>query len=278
MRDFTEGRRISYGRLFVKMLAVGIVPFLVFCAVRWMKVGSFGVTPLGSWNLAVLTIQFLNRDQLTRFEEDLRPVVEAIIESRDAQGLGPPEGAKLIPMPMYNNAYLMTGRDVYYPVLRKHLKEVRGLELPDEADFPFSEHLGELDRFSRKIALATLQIAPGIYVLYLMKSFLFAVAFTLYATGVIAVMAIVLFATQVAWLLVRRGPPGTADEASLAVRRDWEEIRTMLCISGLFYFGSLSVFLPVMSPDGRYLATAAVFVPGTLGLCIMEMVKRIRRN
>jgi hypothetical protein len=277
MRDFTEERRTSYGRLFGKILAAAIVPLFLFCGVRWVQVGSFGVTPLGSMNLTALTIQFLNRDQLTHFEADLRPVIEAIIESRDGQGLGPPEGAKLIPMPMYNNAYLMTWRDVYYPVLRKHLKEVKGLEAPDYANLPFSEHLGELDRIGRRIALATLRIVPSLYVLYLVKSFLFAVAFTLYATGVIAVMAVVLFATHVAWLLVRRGPPGTADEASLAVRRDWEEIRTMLCISGLFYLGNLSVFLPVMSPDGRYLATASVFFPGTLGLCILEMVKRIRR-
>ena len=253
---------------------------LLLCGVRWVQVGSFGVTPLGSMNLTALTIQFLNRDQLTHFEADLRPVIEAIIESRDGQGLGPPEGVKLIPMPMYNNVYLVTWRDVYYPVLRKHLKEVKGLEAPDYPEHAVFRTPGRAKwvPIRPEDCFGHFANCTGLYVLYLVKSFLFAVAFTLYATGVIAVMAVVLFATPNGLAPgLRRGPPGTADEANLAVRRDWEEIRTMLCISGLFYLGNLSVFLPVMPPDGRYRATASVFFPGTLGLCILEMVKRIRR-
>ncbi len=261
-------------KLMIGALAASVIPFAVFCSIRWAVVGHFGLTSYGALQLAGVTVQFLNRDIVRQLDEELQPLALAIIESRDARNLGLPEGLLMMPMPMFNNYFIACLFEVFVPAAQEFLNEKNGTTHPVKEFNELGGRIMAVNEVASRLAIATMRARPGVYILYYIKAFLFAVSFTLYVTGTVTALALVLFMAHGIFIL--RG--NRNEQAGMLLQIDGEdrslEFRTMLFLGGMFYLAHLLVVIPVVTPEGRYLCTAAAFIPSILVVDLLRTLKK----
>jgi hypothetical protein len=216
----------------------------------------------------------LNRDIVRQLDEELQPLALAIIESRDARNLGLPEGLLMMPMPMFNNYFIACLFEVFVPAAQEFLNEKNGTTHPVKEFNELGGRIMAVNEVASRLAIATMRARPGVYILYYIKAFLFAVSFTLYVTGTVTALALVLFMAHGIFIL--RG--NRNEQAGMLLQIDGEdrslEFRTMLFLGGMFYLAHLLVVIPVVTPEGRYLCTAAAFIPSILVVDLLRTLKK----
>jgi hypothetical protein len=79
-----ESRDISSRvKITLRLIAATSLPLLVFCSLRWMVVGNFGLVSSGGMNLVGITGQFLEREMIPKLPPDLQPLANKIVETRE---------------------------------------------------------------------------------------------------------------------------------------------------------------------------------------------------
>lgn len=62
----------------VQFAATTIIPFLVFCTLRWAVVGDWGLVSFGGYNLIGIVAQFLDKQTIGSLPKDLQPLAQGI--------------------------------------------------------------------------------------------------------------------------------------------------------------------------------------------------------
>ena len=74
-------RRIAW------MLAATTIPFALFCSLRWMVVGHWGLVSFGGYNIIGIAGQFLDPALVEALPPDLQPLGQAIVDRRVELGI-----------------------------------------------------------------------------------------------------------------------------------------------------------------------------------------------
>jgi hypothetical protein len=272
-----HGLSRGWRKLFACLLIASIVPFLAFASFRLMVVGHFGLVSYGSLMLSGITTQFMTKPMVERFDADLRPLATAIIESRDRNGLAPPEGHRMWPLVDYCAIFARTLTHVVIPTTLKHLPEV-GPRDESEARAVSSITTAEsmpLDDVSRRLAVATIRARPFAYLLYCVKSFAYQISFTLYVNATISLLFLGLFAAHL-YVALQESIVPTRSQVAFAceVQPPTENVGPLVFLSGLFFLANVLLITIAAPPDGRYLLAASAFIPSALAVGLWQEVRR----
>ncbi len=80
LRDASPNRSSHAKKVCLGVVAVTFLPVMAYCGLRLVTVGHFGVASVEGHNLTGIATQFLTRDMVKEFDEDLRPLALSIIE------------------------------------------------------------------------------------------------------------------------------------------------------------------------------------------------------
>jgi hypothetical protein len=257
-------------RLGLRTAAISLFPFLFFCLFRLVTVGHFGVVSYGGMNAVGITTQFLTKEMVKDFDEDLRPLALTLIEERDrlnASVILPtavsPTGGQIIAMP-YWHEYFVAYENLAFDVIAKNFSSEakvdlkRALPTMTVADKPI-----DLNRIATRLAKATFIARPVVHVIYYVKSVFYSFGFTLYAEYTIVPLLMILF---LAHLVISVGGPQSTFHGKIC----WgkvvasSELRALISAGGLFYLAKIFMVDLVNPPTGRYLLAAAMFVPSII--------------
>ena len=64
------------------LVAVSLLPLVLFCTVRWLIVDHFSIVSFGGNNFAGVVTRFLDRETLTKISADVRPLAEEVLRRR----------------------------------------------------------------------------------------------------------------------------------------------------------------------------------------------------
>lgn len=121
----------------VTYVAIVLIPFVMFCTLRWAVVGHWGLVSFGGYNIIGVVGQFLDQSSVDAMPDELRPVAQAIVDrSSQLEGAEKPDNFLAMER-MYNR----TIWEVAVPVVR----ELHG-DNPPVVNRVLSQLSGELMR------------------------------------------------------------------------------------------------------------------------------------
>ena len=68
--------------MLVGLCSIAIVPFLLFCFLRWVVVGHFGLVSFGGMNIIGIAGQFLTEDMIPKLPETVQPLAVRVLATR----------------------------------------------------------------------------------------------------------------------------------------------------------------------------------------------------
>lgn len=69
-------------RVALRLAAGAWIPFLMYCGIRWLLVGQFGLVSFGGYNLVGITGQLLREDSIAAMSDDVRSFAERLAAER----------------------------------------------------------------------------------------------------------------------------------------------------------------------------------------------------
>jgi len=250
------------------------LPLLAFCGLRHATVGHFGLVSFAGVEQVGITTQFLTKAMIERFDPELRPLAKAVLEAREREGLGVPDGMSMFPMPQFMDYYMAHQQLVCDTIRAVELRRGKSGGSPGRPSFGGSpDDQAEVDRWAQRLAWATFCARPGIHALYYTKAFFYSVSFSLYAEGLITALLLILFGIflfRITWgqrINLRSNGP---ERSGLAVM---QQLGALVCLAGLFFFSKILLATAVVAPAGRVLIAASVFIPCALGATILMALR-----
>jgi hypothetical protein len=265
---------MTLGKLFAGMVSACFIPFLLFCGLRSVVVGHFGLVSFGGFNMVGITTQFLTQNIVQSLDPDLQPIARAIIELRDQKNLGPPDGKSMAPIPVfvdsYYNRYFQEGiLSPIWEAARTKSQDQQGFN----QNFLPQNNMVHVNRISLRLALSVLEARPGIHLIYYVKSFFYSLSFTIYVEGIITVLLLLLFLAHLLLSLLDQ-TEGLRHACSGTHLREAMEFTTIMTISVFFYLAKILLMILVEPPAGRYLMAAALFLPSMVSTALFHTLKR----
>jgi hypothetical protein len=260
------------GKYAVGVAIACFLPFALFCALRYVAVGHFGLVSFAGINLVGITTQFLSKDAVKQFDESLKPLAMAILELRDQKNLGVPQGHTMVPMTQFTDYYY---RNYYVDGVLDPIREAARETARKEGHSRLSgaAETIEANNIATRLAFATIRARPWVHIFYYAKSFLYSVSFTLYVEPAIVFLLLLLFVTHLGIAL--------RDKISREKRivgpwslHDTMEFNTILVTAVLFYLAKLLLVISVEPPHGRYFMPAALFIPSVIAGAWFITLKR----
>ncbi len=240
----------------LRLLAASFVPFLAWCALRWFVVGHFGLVSFGGYNIIGIAGQLLDRETVSLLDNEVRPLAEKILQSREAEKSWPSQ------------------RD--YDSMESHFnKTVWEIAVPAASELYNADSRVmnlQMANLSSQIVLAH----PRAYATWLVwaakRAIRSSIEITLRNPVSMLAMPVMLVAFAVRWrrnvlALKLSEPPPDSAAFQLIV---WTALGYALCKIGLVIL--------VEPPIDRYCAPATVFCPSLLAMVACRMVRRAMPN
>ena len=241
-----RSRRFAY--LAAGLFAASVVPFLLFCSVRWAVVGHFGLVSFGGYNLIGISAQFLDEDLVRELSPETRPLAQALVERR--------RHAPWWSAPQEYADMEATYNPLIWEIAVPAAEELYGDD-PVAVNQAVSALAGEIIR--RR---------PARYVRWLVRAGREGVSRLLQIVITdpgVRLGLFVLLLIQVA-VVVRRWTSGVLPAAIAPSDRRFVEANTLLWLALGFAVAKLVLVILVEPPLQRYLAPAAVLAPPVLGI------------
>lgn len=273
LREERHAWKHYFGKCALGITAACFLPFLLFSTIRYLAVGHFGLVSFAGINLVGITTQFLTKDAINQFDEDLQPLALAILELRDRKNLGIPPGHSMVPMTQFTDYYY---RNYYLDGVLDPVSEAAEKEMVQEKvgrQLPGAVATIGINNISTKLAFATIRARPWIHMWYYAKSFLYSVSFTIYVEPAIAGLLLLLFVVHVGVAFSDGVYDGRRTGGSWDLL-DLMEFNTILVTAVLFYLSKLLLVIAVEPPHGRYFMPAALFIPSIIAVALFTVLKR----
>lgn len=301
----------SWWRLGLRASALSFIPFLAFCALRWLVVGHFGLVSFGGYNVIGVASSMLSPKVVASMPQSLRPLAQAMLEERTARGLGPIDERRFGSEKAryrawyaeYNPNILEATRQVVFPATLERYRERRQALLEERSELERErsggettarlteidrqlEELGTRQHYSRRetnrlfseLARAIVRARARLYADWIAHGTTQGLTWTLERVRGVAWTAYAALAALVAVLVaavffpsLRRAGLG----AHLA--RGLRRIELLLWAAGAVYVSMLFLVVLVEPPIERYLMSAALLLPSALGALAAEMTLALAR-
>ncbi len=180
---------LSWKALFVRITVATTVPLIVFCFLRLLVVGNFGLVSFAGFNVIGTATQFLNERVEKALPDRFRPLAAAMMEERDRinrsfSGCVVPDPAlqPVIPIPYwgrYHDAYVQ----VYVATAQQVLFKVAANQAVHLQQLNKGKHILVLNQTALDIAEATFKARPAVHLVYYIKVFLYGISVAIYAEG-----------------------------------------------------------------------------------------------
>jgi hypothetical protein len=136
IRNQTWNWKKLYKNIFIKLLAISIIPLLFFCTLRLALVNHFGVVSFEGFNIAGIAISMLNDELISDLPSAQQPLATAIVERRKLHGesMKTEEGGEIIPgagiVPKYCTQPLPLPTSYYYRWVECYAYNIWQLSVP----------------------------------------------------------------------------------------------------------------------------------------------------
>ncbi len=258
-----ERFRQSAGRC-LRYVAATVLPFLLYCVMRWLIVGHFGIVSFGGFNLVGVTGQFLEPAALNKLSADVRPIAETMLRYRAQMPNWAPPGDFLTMESMYNPT-------------------VWGMAVPAAREIHGNDDVAVNNALSQ-LGKELLFLYPRAYFRWLVMNSWHAVAQVVQLTaldrGCVLLWAILL---GVHFVALRRGPDPSSPDGGFSdpTRRDqdarqtFQELHLLCWFAVAFAFANGLLVVLVQAANDRYMSGAMTFLPAAIAVCVATYAARV---
>ena len=269
LRNSSDWRGIL--RWSVGLAAVTLVPFLLFCGLRWVTVGHFGVVSFGGTNLAGMAASFVDRRVVRELPQEHRLLARRLHSRRAQIGWRPMRLDSDIfeYFGQYSDNIWKVARPAARQTYRQHQRRV--VEEPGEsqwdprpAEVVQNEMLGSASK-------AIIRLTPKHYFKWFTNAVLLGLRNLLGYVWIVAPLWVVFLSLPI--LILRKGAGAEAPEACRSVRT---RALIALLILGVGYFAAYLLLVSVVSyPARQYLVSMTLFLPSAICVQLFEIWRRI---
>lgn len=250
-------RQSKPARTCAGLITAAWLPWLGWCALRWLVVGHFGLVSFGGYNLIGVSGQFLEQPLVAELSDDLQPVARRALEIRAGlPGWEPPAD--------------------YYAMERMYNPTVWQIFVPAAAE----EHADDPVAVNRTVGAIAGEIAlrrPADYFRWLrcaVREGVIALLFLTWSSKPGLLCLAVLLACELRDLLRRDAPrplPSTEDQSAARLAR-----QVLVWTAVGFALAKLALVVLVEIPNHRYMTAAGVFLPALLVVLCVDRCRRLR--
>lgn len=235
------------------LCALTVVPFLLFCTLRWAVTGHFGLVSFGGINLIGIAGSMLTPEVVPRLPEATRPLARAILERRQVKRMRLEEGYD------YQRWVSIYNRNVSGMALRAARK------LPELAGLGTRSFWVEANRQLTALSWALIRLHPGLYARWVRDSMVAALLRMTESTALrLSAVALALSVAAAAWRRARDRRRSAAGPWTLRSWR-WASPGTGLVLAAVAYaVASIALTVLVEPPIDRYVFAAELLLPSGL--------------
>ena len=249
-------RRRSFG---LGLAAASVLPFLLFCTLRWAVVGHFGLVSFGGFNTIGIAAPLLEPSLVAELPPARRPLAAAIIDRQRAEGVEPL--AQLAGHSWWQR--LRHWQDTYNPNIWR-VAVPAGEQLLGSAEGERNEVA--LNRDLAALAAAVLARRPGAYLQWIAFNLAWGVAYTTLRLLWLPLLALALAA---GWSWSRRPAGGWRP----ALRElPWRQLLLPLHLAGSFFLAGLLLVVLVEPAEERYLIQLSFLAAGALVVPLVSLL------
>ncbi|MFV0445774.1 MAG: hypothetical protein ACK5Q5_19520 [Planctomycetaceae bacterium] len=237
--------------------AATVLPFLVYCCLRWTVVGHWGLVSFGGYNIVGVTGQFLELDDVERLSVELQPLARELIRRRQLQ-------STIVPPTDF-----VSMENSYSPAIWQWIVPTTHAVVGDDVI--------QVNAVLNRLSVELMKMHRAEYLRWLLWNSQHAArqAFniTLHDRGVI-LLGVLLITTHF-WSLIRRRYESPPARIVISPRESFVENHLLLW-TALAFAAAKSLLVILVEPAiGRYMIAATVLFPSVLGLwtgCYLEQV------
>jgi hypothetical protein len=253
-RDVDRGKLLRFS---AAIIVATVLPFVLFCATRWLFVGHFGLVSFGGYNVIGVAGQLLDESTAQDVPDDLRPLATSILQRRERLSNWESPDSFLAMERTFNP----TVWDVSVPAAR---------QLYD----------GDAVKMNQQLTRLSFQILarhPGAYLRWLVwnvKHGLIQLVGLLAKDKATLVCFAVLLLTHFKNLIQRRDARAKCASDDEAIIR-FTQSHLLLWLALGFAVGKLLLVVLVEPANDRYMTGAMVFLPAAFVCCAANYVGRV---
>lgn len=251
----------------VGLAALTLVPYLVFCGLRWVTVGHFGVVSFGGTNLAGLAASFVDGRVVRELPREHRPLARRLMSRRTRMGWRPMrlDSDILEYFGQYSDNIWKVARPVAkktYRIDRQRVVKELGESQwdPRPMEVVVNEMLGSASK-------AILRLKPRHYFKWVASAILFGLRHLLEYAWITAPFVLVMLSLPILILQQRTG--ARLPEACQPVRTP--ALVAILILAVGFFAAYLLLVSLVSFPVTRYFVSMTLFLPSAICVQLFEI-------
>ncbi len=266
LRDRGVAWRAALRRPFTGLCLLSLVPFLLWCGLRWAVVGHFGLVSFGGANLIGITASMVTPQAIPGLPAEYRPFARMLLKWRHRKNLPPLEQG-------YSHARWCSEYNTNaHIVAPRALRDARSVA-PPGVPTPWVK----ANRFYTRFSVAMIRTRPDLYRRWLADGGRY--TYDLLARDrLVRGSAIALLVSFFLWGLGRlgsiwfgRGPEERS--GSSAPSRRVSPAAQLLVVAVAFFLASQALVMLVEVPLDRYTFLSALFLPGAFLALAVEMLR-----
>lgn len=253
---------------FAGLCLVAVAPFLLWCSLRWVAAGHFGLVSFGGTNAIGITASMLSPEVIAELPPEHRDLATGMLERRRELGLKTDGTYR----------WKRWWRDYNNNVFKAGLKMARKRYNPEEPQ-PFHFHV-EINRRFSALSWQLIRLRPKLYARWVWDSMVYsmrgiAVVPSIKQTGLLVGATLPIWIAALAWRRRKqRGQPPPAREAEVPPRADRPAVPgsvglTVLAVA--FAAASMLLIVLVEDPFARYRMSAEVFLPSAALALLVDL-------
>jgi hypothetical protein len=258
----TDTKKFVFG-----VTIAAVLPFLIFCAARYIAFGQFNLVAFGGVNAIGIAGQLLKEEHVTHLTEDVAPLAQKIIETRSVLS------STTLQVERWKSPQDASG------VSRTLLAHQYNFIIWDVAT-PLAEKMHGSAASSNK-ALASLsrqvfKLEPIAYLTWVAKSLRFAVSEIFLSKSFLATLLLFLLAAFI-WTYKWLQTPETRRPQTISTT-SLPPIILLSVIAMTFFFAKSLLVVLVEPAFTRYIFPATVFFPAVLAVSAFTMFSAVKRT
>jgi hypothetical protein len=263
-------RRLQMG---IGLIAVGAVPYVGWCTLRWLLIGHFGLVSMGGYTAVHIPGLFLSEDVIPDLPEDFRPLARAVLQERDVQ---PNWQSPLVDG--WFDPKIVDDEEVFGEMAQSKsgdLIRAKAAELYGNQDWVLINT--KLSEFAK----ALIKARPGYFAKWLLTATKFGIIRMVTSDSLFKRIALLLAILVGFWhflYVLHRLRIGPVDEQTdLARPRTYFLVlNAMILVAVGFALSSLFLVILVAPPEVRYMRPAGIFLSTVLVVLLFAVGSRVR--
>jgi hypothetical protein len=244
-------------RVGLRCMIASVVPFIVWCVLRWTVVGHFGLVSFGGYNVIGIAGQLLEADQVQSLSEEVRPFAQQLLSKREEDR--------------------DWSKEADYDTMEKQFNKMVWQIAVPVASKLYDNDSREMNRQMTLLSSEIIKSNPKSYLRWIAmaakRALVVSAELTVRNPVSILSIALILFAFGLRWHRRDRTALRLTDAASHAMEFQcivWASIGYAVC--------KMALVILVEPPIGRYCAPAAVFLSSILSMAACEMLLRCGKH